>query len=306
MITIEGCLNTGSVKSNSSSVGGIIGQVNQMKISLCRNDADSIKGLHTVGGIIGKVVSASGSETMDGCLNTGVVHATGASSGWMNVGGLIGWAGLYSMINSGNTGRISGTNLYAIAGLMGDVRYSPTIVKNCFNKSEIYTSYNNSAVKMAGLIYSNKCTIGNSTNPVLNCYFSGTLSCPHASATKVAFVLQNSSGYDVYYDYIYSPDGMGTTNGELKSGSYYSKDATIHARYHFNTNGSYATESNTNTYFSSGKNLTGALNEWVNSQGEESGYYSWVDSDGDGIPVLVFPWPDSWNSSPSKRQRAHK
>ena len=87
-ITIQGCINTGTV-IGTEDVGGIAGEIslkyNNYQLLDCVNTG-SVEGDSNVGGIAGSVNSCKGQSTIENCENQGNVTAQSSA------GGILGWA----------------------------------------------------------------------------------------------------------------------------------------------------------------------------------------------------------------------
>ena len=87
-ITIQGCINTGTV-IGTEDVGGIAGEIslkyNNYQLLDCVNTG-SVEGDSNVGGIAGSANSCKGQSTMENCENQGNVTAQSSA------GGILGWA----------------------------------------------------------------------------------------------------------------------------------------------------------------------------------------------------------------------
>lgn len=87
-ITIQGCVNTGTV-IGTEDVGGITGEIslsnNNYQLLDCVNTG-SVEGDSNVGGIAGSANSCKGQSTMENCENQGNVTAQSSA------GGILGWA----------------------------------------------------------------------------------------------------------------------------------------------------------------------------------------------------------------------
>ncbi len=146
---ITGCINNGTVTSESFGAGGITARANSGKasvlISACKNNG-TIRGNNEVGGIVGTLYAEKsgtdnaaqriGNFLVENCENVGEV------SGETMVGGLVGhtWTddvtiGLIS--NCCNFGKISGSNIGGVVGTAGINSGAKLTIDICENKGEI-------------------------------------------------------------------------------------------------------------------------------------------------------------------------
>ena len=101
VLTIENCTNVGLITTtNSSSVGGIAGMIEDCTIINCINSCDSVYGGANVAGIIGE----SKSSTIQNCYNSSIIKATDDGV----VGGIVGLGDNTSISNCMNIGAIIG------------------------------------------------------------------------------------------------------------------------------------------------------------------------------------------------------
>ncbi|MBQ3356305.1 MAG: S-layer homology domain-containing protein [Oscillospiraceae bacterium] len=138
--TVYKCVNYANVGSgtNINHVGGIAGTGAKMLFDFCRNYA-TITGRQEIGGIVGYTthIDSSGT-TIQRCINTGHVFASGADIG--DVGGICGEADFHTTINEcannnpnaqvkADTGKYGG-------GIVGQLRNST--VSNCYNTGYVF------------------------------------------------------------------------------------------------------------------------------------------------------------------------
>ena len=108
---IVSCLSNVNINSGndgSSYVGGLVGRMENCKITFCINRSTINAPSTTVGGVVGYLVNSD----MEYCYNYGSVTATGSE-----VGGLIGKADGVKMLRCENKGNVTGCN--SVGGLVG-------------------------------------------------------------------------------------------------------------------------------------------------------------------------------------------
>ncbi len=145
--------NVGVIDSfiqGGSSVGGVVGNIDDTTISNCYNTG-SVSGRSSVGGVVGYAPDS----TITNCYNTGTVE------GQQNVGGVVGNAFSTDMSNCYNTGTVSGTGS-AVGGVVGS---ASSRITNCYNSGSV--SGNGSVGGVVGYAYSG------STITITNTYYGG-------------------------------------------------------------------------------------------------------------------------------------
>ena len=304
-VSISFCNNIGSVNSSSYSVGGMVGSSNTNSSTFyqCKNRAH-ITGLYSVGGILG----FGKASKMTRCINWGVISATGSSSGKGLAGllgtldissviiidscknngeisckisneknylaGLIGYAGsAISVKNSGNSGAITATKCWAVAGLVGQFRSDPsdsTGFYNCYNTAIINTNSYSSGYKAGFATSYNK-----SISAMHNCY-SGTSFAKGNARYYSDLFASNSYSYKVVSNVsTFTPNTLNS-----------STSVSNH-----NNGSAISTISTTSPFTVSGgsTSLKDALNNWQSSNQKFS---TWEQSD-EQLPHLS--WEDkSW------------
>lgn len=132
-------IESGSIVSKKSWVGGIVGLAVDTTVQNCYSKAEvkieRTGGTATAGGLIGK---AQGNIKMENCYFAGSVTVLTGSSAGGNVGGLIGVYGggpSSEVKNCWNTGNVLGKNAHA-GGLFGTVTGSSTAV-SCFSLGNV-------------------------------------------------------------------------------------------------------------------------------------------------------------------------
>ncbi len=176
---IINCYNTGAVNGSDNYVGGVAGSVIGTATN-CHNTG-AVNGRNWVGGVMGDIAK----DTATNCYNIGPVNGTdwvggvagcvvwssivtycyntGAVSGNATVGGIIGFIMDGTVINSYNTGAVSGTEHYYTGGVAGYLQQGA--VTNCYSTGAI--SETDYAGGVAGYVYS--------SGTVTDCYyFNGT------------------------------------------------------------------------------------------------------------------------------------
>ena len=104
-----------------NSVGALVGQLQDGKITGCGVEGGAVSGQRYVGGLVGYNFNYS---TISNC------YATGTVTGNMSVGGLTGWNRVGTISNCYATGSVSGTG-YFVGGLAGENDSWGTIF-NCY------------------------------------------------------------------------------------------------------------------------------------------------------------------------------
>lgn len=128
----DNCHNYGSVTTNGSNVGGVIGYVNgnsTTHVTLCSNHGDIETGNSGhVGGVVG-YMSVYYETAISQCYNVGSVSSQSTSG---HIGGVAGYIyGKVSMVDCYNAGSISGA---IIGGLVG---HSDVLLSNIFNTGKL-------------------------------------------------------------------------------------------------------------------------------------------------------------------------
>ena len=95
-VYIENCYSSGSVNATAGNVGGLVGDyyATNNKIVNCASDV-MVKGLDSVGGLIGSLLTTGANFTMENCYSIGAVNSSG-----VNIGGLIGSYSVAKEINN--------------------------------------------------------------------------------------------------------------------------------------------------------------------------------------------------------------
>ena len=153
---IINCYNSGSVKGNDSSIGGVCGENYTGTIENSYNTG-AVSGKNQVGGVCG--------------VSTGIItnsYNTGTVNGTNGVGGVCGGTSrhvidLPSITNCYNTGAVSGKE--SIGGVCGSC--NENIIKNC---------YNTGAVTGSGLIIGGICGYSSDGSTISSCYNTGAVS----------------------------------------------------------------------------------------------------------------------------------
>ena len=193
---VKNCINEGKIEATEGKVGGIGGYfsdgVNEISatphyISNCKNNGTIISKANNCGGILG-----SGSIIIEDSVNNGNVQGT------MYIGGIAGSISNANILNSYNTGFVTGgsqgSTVY-IGGIAGQF-YSGSSRKiytgNCYNLGEIKTS-GKGAGGIVGFAYNYM-----KNGEVYNCYNLGVVSAESNSASIVGMDY-NSNIHDCYY-----------------------------------------------------------------------------------------------------------
>ena len=144
--TIENCYVSGTIKGNSSYVGGIAGELSGDLgiIRDCIVEANLVEGSSRVGGIVGNVTSEA---KVNNC------YVIGNIKGASNVGGIVGtnYAGSSTTICEVNycyaAGTVSASTDYA-GGIVGRTQYSKT--QNCVALNNKIITAGSNAARIAG------------------------------------------------------------------------------------------------------------------------------------------------------------
>ena len=153
LISIEGCVNSGDIQSQSFAAG-MVGDVGTAAVMLknCLNSGDITAATISsndagAGGMFGRINNGADKNNgciIEGCLNTGKITASTSGTGAaINAGGLVGYAQLkrdrktVAIIESANFGEVdSGVNA---GGAIGNLN-SATVSSGDINDDEIYVS----------------------------------------------------------------------------------------------------------------------------------------------------------------------
>lgn len=114
---VENCRNYADVVGQSSWIGGIVGYLEGGVVTNCYNEGNIVSGLRAVGGIAGVSVGQ-----IEGSMNVGTVEAkvvSTFSSGFDNVGGIVGQSLGASYKNVVNAGNVSGSE--KVGGISGSI-----------------------------------------------------------------------------------------------------------------------------------------------------------------------------------------
>ena len=267
------CTNFGTISGNSGYIGGITGSCAQISSYIKCLNKGTISGTSRMGGIVGNAGSAN--KTFNKCLNDGNITVSGTLSD-QSIGGIVGYleANSATILNCGNNKAITGTK-NAIGGLIGYYRpqgNSTPQIKNSYSIGNITagTSNNQYGAGIVGCI--NRNSSGTITMGLTNCYYNGTVTGYYRGNMTGNYSNQSYNGSTITD--CYALVGAATaSNG---------KNTTLLFDSSKNR------ESGDGTYWSGTTTLLQALNDWVEAQGEESGYESWVVKD--GIVTLNIIW----------------
>ena len=134
--TVKNCINTGTVSGSGSYTGGIIGRTSYADFDNLYNTG-TVNGTSYTGGIIGYCVGSKNLfNSIDDCINYGVVSGSGSQAG-----GIAGNISYTDLATSYNTGDVEATSQYA-GGIVGVARNSSTISQT-FNVGVISCSGSN-------------------------------------------------------------------------------------------------------------------------------------------------------------------
>ena len=128
------CSTNGSV-NGSSIVGGIVGYMINGTVTQCNNSA-TVKGqTSSIGGIVGNLLNEqniANNGRIVNCINNGTI------SGANSIGGILGYQSNNCLVtNSCNKANVSGTQNH-IGGIVGT---SNAIIENCYNTSGVTGGY---------------------------------------------------------------------------------------------------------------------------------------------------------------------
>lgn len=175
---IVDCTNFGDITSNSSQIGGIVGEMQadsqDMGIIYSCTNKGKIVGTYKVGGIAGEIVGNDMSYDkiiVQDCENYGSIH-----SSKIYVGGIIGlneFATVYNCMNMGditsedtNVGGLVGCSFQCYKGEGTLAHY-----KNCYNAGNVSTTYSNA--RIGGIV-----GLTQNIHVFENIYNIGKVSCP--------------------------------------------------------------------------------------------------------------------------------
>ena len=177
--TITNCYNIGGVKGSDGYVGGVAGSAASNTVIInCYNTGAVTGAGDYFGGIVGRVYASSGTTatiTIRNCYNTGEV----VSGNGQYLGGVVGYAyissGTITIINSYNTGNVTGWEAY-VGGVAGYAYCnSGTIsITNCYNTGAVESILrsDNSETYVGGVV--GRASIYSSgTITITNCYNTG-------------------------------------------------------------------------------------------------------------------------------------
>ena len=133
---ITNCYNTGTVSSNYSCAGGIVGYAGTANITNCYNTgavSSNFGNYSYAGGIVGY----SSTANIIDCYNTGTVSSSHGS--YSDAGGIVGQSGTVNITNCYNKGTASSNG--NTGGIVG--RASTANITNCYNIGTVSSSYGN-------------------------------------------------------------------------------------------------------------------------------------------------------------------
>ncbi len=151
MSEIFNCKSDGNMQSNTTSIGGIVGNSSRTQIEYCINEATVESSLYHIGGIVGN----SAHSNLKKCVNLGEIK--GGTSG-SSLSGIIGQAWDSAVEECYNIGKISGQSY--VAGIVGNLE--ETTIKNCYNQGDITANFTSGGIVGQAL-----------EGSVTNCYNSG-------------------------------------------------------------------------------------------------------------------------------------
>ena len=151
MSEIFNCKSDGNMQSNTTSIGGIVGNSSRTQIEYCINEATVESSLYHIGGIVGN----SAHSNLKKCVNLGEIK--GGTSG-SSLSGIIGQAWDSAVEECYNIGKISGQRY--VAGIVGNLE--ETTIKNCYNQGDITANFTSGGIVGQAL-----------EGSVTNCYNSG-------------------------------------------------------------------------------------------------------------------------------------
>lgn len=126
MSSIFNCKSDGNIQSDTSQIGGIVGNSNMTQIEYCTNEATIESNLYHVGGIVGN----SAHSDLKKCVNLGEIKGGINSS---SLSGIIGQAWDSTIEECYNIGNVSGKTY--VSGIVGNLEESN--INNCYNQGNI-------------------------------------------------------------------------------------------------------------------------------------------------------------------------
>lgn len=126
------CYNSSDVSGIGYNVGGVVGSAYSTTMKSCYNTGDVSGDSYYIGGVAGRVSDFS-SVTL--CHNTGNVSSSYSYDGYLSVGGVAGIALESDIVESYNSGMVSGKG-NNIGGVVGSMSTSSN-VKSSYNVGEV-------------------------------------------------------------------------------------------------------------------------------------------------------------------------
>lgn len=271
--TVSGCYNRGTVLSNDTNVGGVLGRLYYSIAEKCFNEG-YVLGRDSVGGVFGEVTAS----TVSKCYNVGLVESNYQYSFLGGVAGIIAYhydyattlATLSYIFDSYNTGNVIGAGT-VVGGITGELNGADAT--NCYNTGTV-----SGTDKIGGI--SGDSYLTSSTNvKITNCYNTGLVTGSAADAL-VGGILGRKAYSSMKISYSYYLTGTasavigGTSNTTTYSGEFDSAGALAAGV----TTGSPITGTSTT--------LADALNAWVTYENttNSGSYTAWT---GTTYPALT-------------------